>query len=249
VAESIKQESIKQERSSVALLDCRDKSVRDINLSIYSHMAAGEREILVLHPDARHNLGVALLHPAKVTFAGSVGYYCGGLSDGATVEIQGSAGWGLAESMLSGTVIVEGNAGNGAAAAIRGGTVVIKGDAAARAGVSIKKGLLIVGGSCGYMAGFMGQGGTIIVCGDTGDAFADSMYETICYVGGEIRELGNDAVLETPSIEDQAMLTSTLASYLPANSYPAIGNFKKVVAGRKLWNFDKRDWSTWREAL
>ena len=25
--------------------------------------------------------------------------------------------------------------------------------------------------------------------------------------------------------------------------------FKKVVAGRKLWNFDKREWKTWQEAL
>jgi hypothetical protein len=30
---------------------------------------------------------------------------------------------------------------------------------------------------------------------------------------------------------------------------PAGGEFKKVVAGRKLWNFDKREWKTWQEAL
>jgi methylamine---glutamate N-methyltransferase subunit B len=233
----------------MAEVDCKEKTIREINIAIKTLLAAGEREILVHNPAARHNLGVALLDPAKVVFAGSVGYYCAGMSDGTNVEIQGSAGWGLAESLLSGTVIVQGNAGNGAAAAIRGGTVVVQGDAAARAGVSIKKGLLLIGGSCGYMAGFMGQGGTIIVCGDTGAAFADSMYETICFVGGEINELGNDAVLETPTIEDQAMLTTTLARYLPANSYPEVARFKKVVAGRKLWNFDKREWSTWREAL
>ena len=57
-------------------------------------------------PGARHNLGVAILEPAHVTFDGSVGYYAAGLIDGATVEITGSAGWGLAESMLDGTVIV-----------------------------------------------------------------------------------------------------------------------------------------------
>ena len=141
-------------------------------------------------PGARHNLGVAILEPVHIAFAGSVGYYCAGMIDRPTVEIEGSAGWGLAESMLDGTVIVHGNAGNGAAAAIRGGTVVIEGDAAARAAVSIKGGLVVVGGSCGYMAGFMGQKGTLIVCGDAGEAFADSMYETVCYVGGEIAEPG-----------------------------------------------------------
>jgi glutamate synthase domain-containing protein 3 len=233
----------------VAEIDCKDKSIREVNSAIKALIAAGEREILVHNPGARHNLGVALLQPAKVTFAGSVGYYCGGMGDGATLEIQGSAGWGLAESMLGGTVLVQGNAGNGAAAAIRGGAVVVHGDAAARAGVSMKGGLLLVAGNCGYMAGFMGQKGTIIVCGDTGEAFADSMYETVCYVGGQIADLGNDAVISEPSPEERASLEATLAQYLPAGSYPALGNFKKVAAGRKLWNFDKREWSTWREAL
>lgn len=60
-----------------------------------------------------HNLGVALLQPLKL--AGSAGYYCGGLNDGATIEIKGSAGWGLAESMMSGIVRVRGNAGSGVA--------------------------------------------------------------------------------------------------------------------------------------
>ena len=32
-------------------------------------------------------------------------------------------------------------------------------------------------------------------------------------------------------------------------SLPAGREFKKVVAGRKLWNFDKREWKTWQEAL
>ena len=72
-------------------------------------------------PGARHNLGVAILEPVHIAFAGSVGYYCAGMVDRPSVEIEGSAGWGLAESMLDGTVIVHGNAGNGAAAAIRGG--------------------------------------------------------------------------------------------------------------------------------
>jgi glutamate synthase domain-containing protein 3 len=113
----------------------------------------------------------------------------------------------------------------------------------------MKGGLLLIAGSCGYMAGFMGQKGTIIVCGDTGDAFADSMYDTVCFVGGRIRDLGNDAIVEEPSTEEQAWLERNLAHYLQPASYPVPHHFKKVVAGRKLWNFDKREWSTWREAL
>ena len=173
-------------------------------------------EVVVTSPGARHNLGVALLEPGTVTFDGSVGYYCGGLSDGATIRVKGSAGWGLAESMLDGEVTAEGNAGNSAGAAMRGGTVVIHGDSGARTGVSMKGGLIVVGGNCGYMSGFMGQKGTMIICGETGEGFADSMYETVCFVGGQIRELGNDTVVSEPSEEDIQFLAGALDRHLPA---------------------------------
>ena len=148
---------------------------------------------------------------------------------------------------ISGEVIVHGSAGNGAAAAIRGGTVVIHGDAAARLGVSMKGGTVLVAGNCGYMAGFMGQKGKLVVCGDAGDAFADSLYETVCFVGGQIAGLGTDAV-DNPSVEEAEWLDATLAQYLPASTRRGT-DFKRVVAGRKLWNFDKREWKVWQEAL
>src|SRR5215510_12703875 len=132
--------------------------------------------------------------------------------------------------------------------AMRGGTVVIHGDAAARAGVSMKGGTLLIAGNCGYMAGFMGQKGTLIVCGDTGEAFADSRYETVWFVGGRMAELGNDAIMAEPTAEDATLLATTLARYLKA-PLPDPASFKKVVAGRKLWNFDQREWTIWREAL
>jgi glutamate synthase domain-containing protein 3 len=232
----------------MAEISCEGKTPREINAAIRRLIAQGETELVMRYPGARHNLGVATLQPVQLTFAGSVGYYCVGMSDGPTVEIYGSAGWGLAESLLSGTVIVHGNVGNGAAASIRGGTVVIHGDAAARAGVSMKGGTLLIAGNCGYMAGFMGQKGTLIVCGDTGEAFADSMYETVCFVGGRVAELGNDAIIAELTAEDAAFLATTLTQYLNA-PLPDPYSFKKVVAGRKLWNFDQREWTIWREAL
>jgi methylamine---glutamate N-methyltransferase subunit B len=227
---------------------CGVRTTREINAEIRRAVAAGEREIVVMDPGARHNLGVAFLEPVHIRFAGSVGYYCAGLIDGPRIEIDESAGWGLAESMMSGEVVVHGSAGNGAAAAIRGGTVVIHGDAAARLGVSMKGGTVLVAGNCGYMAGFMGQKGRLVVCGGAGDAFADSLYETACFVGGSIQGLGTDAVVEEPSQEDVAWLDSTLAQYLPGAARRG-RDFKKVVAGRKLWNFDKREWKVWQEAL
>lgn len=231
----------------MAQIDCQGQSTRQINAAIRQLIAQGEREILIENPAARHNLGVAIVQPARLEFAGSVGYYCAGMSAGPTVEIRGSAGWGLAESMMEGTVVVHGSAGNGAAASIRGGTVVIHGNAAARLGVSLKGGLVVVGGDCGYMAGFMAQKGRIVVCGDAGEAFADSMYEAICFVGGRIGELGNDAVIEELTAEDRGFLTDTLSRHLPEKS--EIPPFKKVVSGRKLWNFNKQERTVWREAL
>ncbi|MBM3734301.1 MAG: glutamate synthase [Acidobacteria bacterium] len=240
------------EITPLATVECGQRPIREINQEIKALIAAGRTGIELAGPGARHNLGVGIVQLARIHIRGSAGYYCAGLIDGPEFEVDGSAGWGLAESMMSGKVVVHGNAGNGAAAAIRGGTVVIHGDAAARLGVSMKGGLVLVGGDCGYMAAFMGQKGTLIVCGNTGEAFADSMYETTCFVGGKVGDLGTDAVIEPLSEEDIAMLDSTLATHFSAGERarkPAPRAFQKIVAGRKLWNFDKRNWQWWREAL
>ncbi len=236
----------------MAKIGCDGRSSREINADIKRAITAGDTDIVVENPGARHNLGVAILQAVRVSFEGSVGYFCAGMIDGPAIEIEGSAGWGLAESMMNGHVVVHGNAGNGAGAAIRGGTIVIHGDAAARLGVSIKGGTVLVAGNCGYMAGFMGQKGTLVICGDTGEAFADSMYETVCFVGGRIAELGNDAVTSTPTDDEAALVDAMLARHLAPETRkikPRGREFTKVAAGRKLWNFDKREWKIWQEAL
>jgi glutamate synthase domain-containing protein 3 len=181
-----------------------------------------------------------------LVFEGSVGYYCGGMGDGPVIDVHGSAGWGLAEGLLSGTVVVERHAGNGAAAAIRGGTVVVRGDVSARAGISMKGGTVVVGGSVGYATGFMMQKGTLIILGDAGPALGDSLYEGRIYLAGQAAELGNDAVLAEMDETDSQYLSSTLA---PLGYDAARYAFKKIVAGRKLWNFDKKDFETWKVAL
>ncbi len=226
-------------------VDCRDLTTREINRQVREHIAAGRRELRLLHTDARHNLAVAITEPARIVVEGSVGYYCGGMGDGPTIEIRGSAGWGLAESMMGGTVVVDGNAGNGAAAALRGGTVVVRGSAAARAAVSLKGGVVLIQGGAGYMTGFMAQKGTIVICGDAGEAVADSMYGATVFVGGRIADLGNDAVVEQPTDADEAFL----ADHLRRFSLRPPAAFKKIVSGRKLWNFDKSELDTWKAAL
>ena len=225
-------------------IDCQDQPIRAINKAIRDGLDAGT-PLKVLNPGARHNIGVGMVTPGQLSIDGSVGYYCGGMTDGVTINVAGSAGWGLAEGMLSGTVVVDGNAGSGAAASIRGGTVVVRGDCAARAGISMKGGLLLIGGDAGYMTGFMMQKGAIVICGNAGDALADSMYEGVIFVGGEIKSLGNDAVIEAPSADDDRMLDEAFATFGIAR--PA--RLRKIVSGRKLWNFQHEEIETWRQAL
>jgi glutamate synthase domain-containing protein 3 len=109
----------------------------------------------------------------------------------------------------------------------------------------MKGGTLIIQGNCGYMTGFMMQKGTIIVCGDAGEALGDSMYEGHIFVGGSIADLGNDAVRQELTPEDHEFLASTLARY----DVTSASSFKKIVAGRRLWRFDKKELEIWREAL
>ena len=227
-------------------VDCDGKTTREINTAIKALVDYGENQIRVRHPAARHNLGVGLVKPVHLIFEGSVGYYCGGMGDGPTIEVHGSAGWGLAEGILSGTIIVEKHAGNGAAAAIRGGTVVVRGDVSARAGISMKGGTVMVGGDVGYATGFMMQKGTLVILGNAGMALGDSLYEGTIFLAGQAAELGNDAVLAEMNSDDQRYLETTLGAFgYDHTEY----DFKKIVAGRKLWNFDKRDFETWRVAL
>ena len=229
----------------MAELDCDGKSTREINAAIRRLVEAGEVEFRVRNPAGRHNLAVALLKPVRLTFDGSVGYYCGGMGDGPGITIHGTAGWGLAECLMSGTIVVHGNAGNGAGASLLGGEVVVRGDAAARAGIAMKGGLLLIEGSCGYMTGFMMQRGTIIVCGDAGEGLADSMYEGTVYVGGGIAELGNDAVVHEPTAEERAFVAAACARHGIAPP----SRLQKVVAGRRLWTFDKKEFELWKAAL
>lgn len=226
-------------------IDCGDRAAREINREVRAAVAAGARRITLLHPSARHNLGVALPEGVQLSVEGSAGYYLAGMNDGATVEVHGSVGWGAAESMRDGTVVIDGDAGNAVAASIRAGTVVVRGNASTRAGIAMKGGVLIVGGSVGPLAGFMMQKGIIIVCGDAADGVADSMYAGTVFVGGATAELGADAVESDVTDEESQVIQGHLKRW----QIPAPSSFRKLIAGRKLWNFQRSDLHIWKQAL
>jgi glutamate synthase domain-containing protein 3 len=139
--------------------------------------------------------------------------------------------------MMAGTVLIEKNAGSTFGAAIRGGDLVCKGSVGSRTGIDMKGGTIIVGGDTGAFSGFMMQRGRMIVCGNAGKNLGDSMYDGTIYIGGQIADLGVDAVPAELSGLDKAWLSRKLSLYglLPEKG---VDHFTKIVAGKQLWNYD-----------
>lgn len=222
-------------------VDASSRQIREINNEIREALDAGQ-DVEVLHPMSRHNLGVGLTGTGTVTFRGSVGYYCGGLSDGGTIVVEGNSGWGTGEGLASGHITVNGNAGMSVGAAMRGGTIHVRGNAGPRCGVAQKAGAIVVEGNIGYSTGFMSHGGRIICLGNSIDSVGDSLWAGSVWVAGSIETLGIDAVVVEPPADEVAEVETTLGS-LGIGSTPR--DWKKVVAGKKLWYFEARDAKQW----
>jgi len=60
--------------SSTRCHRCRNAFDQRSQRADRSRLQAGAAEVCVANPNARHNLGVALLQPGRVRFLGSVGY-------------------------------------------------------------------------------------------------------------------------------------------------------------------------------
>ncbi len=227
-------------------IDCSQHTTREINQAIKRAAADGVPEVRLTNPAARHSLAVAVMSPIRIVFDGPVGWYCGGMCDGPEIVVNGSCGWSLGENLMSGTIRVHGNGGSSTGATMRGGRIFVEGDTGARTGISLKGGMLVVGGSVGYMSGFMMQRGTMIVCGNAGEGIGDSMYEGTVYVGGTIADLGADAVEGELTGGDRELLERELSPHgIDAGGF----DWKKLVAGKKLWNFNKHEYDSWRAAM
>ena len=231
----------------MASIDCNGLTLKEINRAIKEGLNK-DGESIVENPNSRHNLGVGLDQPGRVVFEGSVGYYCGGMLKQCTIEINGNAGWSVASDMQSGTVIVRGNSSACAGAAMRGGTLIVHGNSGPRTGISQKAGTILIGKNVDYMSGFVMQRGLMVVCGDTGDAFADSIYEGKLFVLGAVEDLGNDAIITESSDNDKLKISDLLSKY-KIDQIPKNPEFKKIVSEKKLYNFDKSDFKLWRVAL
>ena len=220
-----------------AEIDAADLSSNAINLRLRDLMQDGYGTIVIKNPGAKHSIAVGILNRLNLIIEGSLGYFGLGLIDGPNVRISGRVGWSCAENMMSGTILIEKNAGSQFGAAIRGGDLVCKGNVGSRTGIDMKGGNIIVGGDTGAFTGFMMQRGRMVICGNAGKNLGDSMYDGTIYIGGEPASLGVDAVWSEVTDFDRKWLERKLRLYdvMPKGG---IGAFRKIVAGKQLWNYD-----------
>jgi len=218
-------------------VDASNMDAKQVNLAIRDLMADGHGTIVIKNPGAKHSIAVGILNRLNLIIDGSLGYFGVGLIDGPNVRIAGRVGWSCAENMMAGTVIVEKNAGSTFGAALRGGDLVCRGSVGSRTGIDMKGGTILVGGDTGAFSGFMMQRGRMVVCGNAGKNLGDSMYDGTIFVGGEIADLGVDAVPAELTDLDKKWLTRKLKMYelLPKKG---VDHFTKIVAGKQLWNYD-----------
>jgi glutamate synthase domain-containing protein 3 len=220
-----------------AEIDAAELTPNAVNLRIRQLMQDGYGTIVIKNPGAKHSIAVGILNRLNLIIEGSLGYFGLGLIDGPNVRISGRVGWSCAENMMSGTILIEKNAGSQFGAAIRGGDLVCKGDVGSRTGIDMKGGNIIVGGDTGAFTGFMMQRGRMVICGNAGKNLGDSMYDGTIYIGGEPASLGVDAVWAEVTDLDRKWLERKLRQYglLPKSG---VGHFRKIVAGKQLWNYD-----------
>ena len=219
-------------------IDAKDLTAAKLNDKLHSLMKDGYGSVVVKNPQGKHSLGVGILNKLNLIFEGSLGYFGVGSIDGPMVRITGRVGWSCAENMMTGKVVIEKNAGSCFGAAIRGGDLVCKGSVGARTGIDMKGGTIIIGGDAGAFTGFMMQRGRIIILGDVGINLGDSMYDGTIYVGGKIKSLGSDAVKSKLTSQDIDWLKRKLKVAEIASNFD-VSKMTKIVAGKKLWNYDQ----------
>ena len=211
-------------------IDLATTAVRKANELIRKHGADGT-DVELVNPDARHHLGVGLVHPIHVRIRGSAGYFCAGLTDAARFDVDNNVGWGVGDNMYSGQVVVRGNAGAIPGVAIRGAEIVIHGNMGSRAGQVMKAGTLACAGNANFMAGYMMYGGRIVILGDSGEKVGEDMTGGHVFVGGRVQDLGSDAeIVDLDEGEDD-----DIRAFLDRHELRFKGTFKKIAnAGKKL---------------
>lgn len=219
------------------VIDLLETSLRDLNSQLHKvGPGANDLHFEVTNPGGSHSVAVGVDQPVSIDVRGSVGYYCAGMNDGASVTVYGSAGPGVGENMMSGTIRIKGDASQYAGATGRGGLLVIEGNAASRCGISMKGIDIVVRGNIGHMSAFMAQSGNLVVLGEAGDALGDSLYEARLFVRGPVKSLGADCVKKEMRPEHFELLQRLLDRAGIEDARPE--EFTRYGSARKLYNFN-----------
>ncbi len=226
---------------SGVVISAGETPIRELNQTIRDALAGGDA-VTVRDTRSRHNLGIGLPVGARVSFEGSVCYYCGGLNDGAEITIERNAGWGVGEAMAKGEIVVGGYAGMAAGASMRGGLIHVKGDTGPRCGVAMKGGDIIVEGRIGHLSGFMAHAGRIIALGGAEGACADSLWGGEVWLAGPVKSLGVDTRIVEPGPDEVAAIEALLAG---RGLGDGSRRWQKIVSAEQLWHFESRDASAW----
>jgi glutamate synthase domain-containing protein 3 len=123
-----------------------------------------------------------------------------------------------------------------------GGTIHVRGDCGPRCGVAMKGGNIIVEGKLGYQSGFMSHGGKIIALGGAGESCGDALWQGEVWIAGDIGSLGVDAQIREPDADEVAAVDAILE---PLGLKDTSRNWRKIVAGQRLWYFESRDAKAW----
>jgi glutamate synthase domain-containing protein 3 len=224
------------EASLAQVFDLAKAPLRDLNRRLHAiRDGSNETAWEILNPGGCHAVAVGIEHPIAVDVRGSVGYYCGGMNQRATITVHGSAGPGVGENMMSGSIIVKGDASQYAGATGRGGLLVIEGNASSRCGISMKGIDIVVHGNIGHMSAFMAQSGNLVVLGDAGDALGDSIYEARLFVRGRVKSLGSDCIRKEMRPEHLKLLQDLLDRAGVKGAKPE--EFTRYGSARTLYHF------------
>ena len=213
-------------------IDARGLSLRQINTSLRA-AADRDNQIVLLHPDARHNLVVGLTRPVHLTVRGSAGYFCAGLCDGLTVDVQGNVGWGFGDNLMNGMLRIEGNAGPVCGVAMRSGNILVGSNMGSRAGQVMKGGSIVCCGDTGFRAGSMMMGGVIVILGHAGEALGEFMMDGEIYVAGKITSLGEDAVRTELRDGDEQKVGEILARHGRGHT----GSWTKIISDQRALRY------------
>ncbi len=226
-------------------IDARGVYYRQLNESIRTAIAAGEKDIVLDGVNGQRYIADGIRAKTSITINGVPGNDLAAFMDGPTLIVNGNAQDGVANTMNEGKIIVMGNAGDVLGYGMRGGKLFVKGDVGYRVGIHMKgykdqAPVIIAGGTAGDFFGEYMAGGVLILLGlgrekgapIAGDYVGTGMHGGVMYIRGEVDPLNCGAEVGIVELDeaDKETLQKLLKEYCKdtGHDYDAIMKEKFV---------------------